>query len=140
MSVSPSFSPFQSAYRKFHSTETALLKLTNDIFENLDFGKITILTTLDMSAAFDTLDHTTFLHRLEHTFGLSGFVISWIQSYLFSCSSFVKIDSFSSPLPPYSQAYLKALFWVNFFLFFLSRRLLSVINPGQASNNLLSFH
>ena len=37
---------------------------------------ITILTALDMSAAFDTLDHATLLHRLEHTFGLSGFVIS----------------------------------------------------------------
>ena len=98
VSVSPSFSPFQSAYRKFHSTETALLKLTNDIFENIDSGKITILTALDMSAAFDTLDHAMLLQRLKHTFGLSGFVISWIQSYLFSRSSFVKIDSSSSPI------------------------------------------
>ena len=97
VSVSPSFSPFQSAYRKFHSTETALLKLTNDILDTIDSGKITILTALDMSAAFDTLDHATLLHRLEHTFGLSGFVISWIRSYLFSRSSFVKIDSSSSP-------------------------------------------
>ena len=68
VSVSPSFSPFQSAYRKFHSTETALLKLTNDILETIDSGKITIFTALDMSAAFDTLDHATLLHRLEHTF------------------------------------------------------------------------
>ena len=54
VSVSPSFSPFQSAYRRFHSTETALFKLTNDILETIDSGKITILTALDMSAAFDT--------------------------------------------------------------------------------------
>ena len=72
ISISPSFCPLQSAYRKFHSTETALLKLTNDILETIDSGKITILTALDMSAAFDTLDHATLLHRLEHTFGLSG--------------------------------------------------------------------
>ena len=98
VSLSPSFSPLQSTYRKFHTTETALLKLTNDILENIDSGKITILTALDMSAAFDTLDHTTLIHRLEHTFGLSGFVASWIRSYLFSCSSFVKIDSSSSPV------------------------------------------
>ena len=78
VSKSPSFSPLQSAYRKFHSTETALLKLTNDIMENIDSGKITILTVLDMSVAFDTLDHITLLHRLQHTFGLSGYVISWI--------------------------------------------------------------
>ena len=72
LSISPSFSPLQSAYRKFHSTETALLKLTNDIMDAIDSGKVTILAALDMSAAFDTLDHTTLLHRLEHTFGLSG--------------------------------------------------------------------
>ena len=59
ISKSPSFSPLQSAYRKFYSTETALLKLTNDIMETIDSGKITILTALDMSAAFDTLDHVT---------------------------------------------------------------------------------
>ena len=59
ISISPSFCPLQSAYRKFHSTETALLKLTNDIMETIDSGKITILTALDMSAAFDTLDHTS---------------------------------------------------------------------------------
>ena len=72
ISKSLSFSPLQSAYRKFHSTETDLLKLTNDILESIDSGKITILTALDMSAAFDTLDHITLLHRLQHTFGLSG--------------------------------------------------------------------
>ena len=93
----PVFSPLQSAYRKFHSTETALLKLTNDIMETIDSGKITILTALDMSAAFDTLDHITLLYRLQHTFGLSGYVISWIRSYLTDRSSFVKIDSSSSP-------------------------------------------
>ena len=51
----------------------------------------------DMSAAFDTLDYITLLHRLQHTFGLSGYVISWIRSYLTDRSSFVKIDSSSSP-------------------------------------------
>ena len=50
-----------------------------------------------MSAAFDTLDYITLLHRLQHTFGLYGYVISWIRSYLTDRSSFVKIDSSSSP-------------------------------------------
>ena len=97
ISISPSFCPLQSAYRKFHSTETALLKLTIDIMETIDSGEITILIALDMSAAFDTLDHATLLLRLAHKFGLSGFVISWIRSYLTNCTSFVKIDSSSSP-------------------------------------------
>ena len=140
VSVSPSFSPFQSAYRKFHSTETALLKLANDIFENIDSGKITILTALDMSAAFDTLDHATLLHRLKHTFGLSGFVISWIQSYLFSRSSFVKIDSSSSPITTILTGVPQgSVLGPLLFVLFISP-IANVINPGQACNNLVSFH
>ena len=50
-------------------------------YRTINSVRITILT-LDMSAAFDTLDHTTLLHRLQHTFGLSGYVISWVRSYL----------------------------------------------------------
>ena len=96
ISKSTSFCPLQSAHCKFLSTETALLKLTNDIIETIDSGKITILTALDMSAAFDTLDHITLLRRLQHTFGLPGYVILWIHSYLTDRSSFVKIDSSSS--------------------------------------------
>ena len=61
-----------------------MLKLTNDIMESIDSGKITIFTALDMSAAFDTLDHITLLHRLQHTIGLSGYAVSWIRSYLVS--------------------------------------------------------
>ena len=140
VSVSPSFSPFQSAYRKFHSTETALLKLANDIFDNIDSGKITILTALDMSAAFDTLDHATLLHRLKHTFGLSGFVISWIQSYLFSRSSFVKIDSSSSPITTILTGVPQgSVLGPLLFVLFISP-IANVINPGQACNNLVSFH
>ena len=51
----------QSAYKRFHSTETALLKIHNDIICNMDNGKVTALTILDMSAAFDTIDHSTLL-------------------------------------------------------------------------------
>ena len=45
---------YQSAYRKFHSTETALLKIHNDILSSMDDGRVTALTLLDLSAAFDT--------------------------------------------------------------------------------------
>ena len=72
----------QSAYRKFHSTETALLKVQNDILNSLDNNDATILVMLDLSAAFDTIDHTTLLNRLEKDFGISGKPIQWIQSYL----------------------------------------------------------
>ena len=139
----PSFSPFQSAYHKFHSTETALLKLTNDILENIDSGKITKLTALDMSAAFDTLDHATLLHSRDETkciFGLSGFVISWIQSHLFSRSSFVKIDSSSSPITTILTGVSQcSVLGPLLFVLFISP-IANVRNPGQASNSLVSFH
>ena len=56
-------SNFQSAYRKFHSFKTALLRVQNDIFISLDAGRSTALLLLDFSAAFDTIDHHIFLNR-----------------------------------------------------------------------------
>ena len=56
---------YQSAYKKLHSTETALLKIHNDILSSMDDGKVTALTLLDLSAAFDTIDHTILLRRLD---------------------------------------------------------------------------
>ena len=63
---------FQSAYRPGHSTETALLKIVNDLLLSLDDGEISLLASLDLSAAFDTIDHDIILHILQHDFGLSG--------------------------------------------------------------------
>ena len=140
-SISPSFCPLQSAYRKFHSTETALLKLTNDIMETIDSGKITILTALDMSAAFDTLDHATLLHRLQHTFGLSGYVISWVRSYLTNRTSFVKIDSSSSPNTTICTGVPQgSVLGPLLFVLFISP-VASVINPDLSNaSNIVSFH
>ena len=72
----------QSAYRKFHSTETALLKVQNDILQSLDQGCVSVLILLDLSAAFDTIDHQTLLRRLEHCFGIYGKPLAWMTSYL----------------------------------------------------------
>ena len=71
----------QSAYRKFHSTETALIKVQSDILQSLDQGNATVLVLLDLSAAFDTLDHDTLLHRLENHFGITGKPLEWMTSY-----------------------------------------------------------
>jgi len=73
---------YQSAYRKFHSTETALIKVQNDVLKSLDHGKVTILVMLDLSAAFDTIDHKTLVQRLEHVFGIAEKPLEWVTSYL----------------------------------------------------------
>lgn len=75
--------PFQSAYRTCHSTETALVRVKSDLLETLDrTGSVAALVMLDLSAAFDTIDHQTLLMRLNRSFGIQGIVIDWIASYL----------------------------------------------------------
>ena len=61
-----------SAFKRFRSTETALLKIHNDIVDNMENDKVTALTLLDLSAAFDTTDHLIILQRLHRYFGISG--------------------------------------------------------------------
>ena len=75
-------SNYQSAYRLGHSTETAPLKVSNDLLTAMDTGKASVFTLLDLSAAFDTVDHDILLHRLEHTFGFQGTPLAWFRSYL----------------------------------------------------------
>ena len=82
------------------------------LFDSIDQGKISILAALDMSAAFDTLDHATLLHRPEHTFSLSGCVISWIRSYLSEHSFYVKIDT--SCFSPTGGVPQGLVFWTSF--------------------------
>ena len=76
--------PFQSAYRKCHNTETALLRVVNDFLHASDTGHVSILSLIDVSAAFDTIDHGIVIDRLHITFGCSGTVLGWFTSYL-SC-------------------------------------------------------
>jgi endonuclease/exonuclease/phosphatase family metal-dependent hydrolase len=76
------YNKFQSAYTKFHSTETALLSLHDHIIRAMSTQQITGLCLLDLSAAFDTIDHNILLHRLSSWFGLTGPVLSWFSSYL----------------------------------------------------------
>ncbi len=72
---------FQSGLRVHHSTETALIKIINYIRLISDTGKISVLVLLDLSDAFDTVDHNILLQRLENWVGLSGMVHKWFRSY-----------------------------------------------------------
>ena len=73
------YDPLQSAYRKNHSAETATLKLCNDVITILD---TTLMASFDLSAAFDTVDHTIILRRLQTLYCVNGTVIEWFKSYL----------------------------------------------------------
>ena len=59
-------------YKAHHSTETALLKVYNDVIFNIDRGNCTLLVLLDLSAAFDTIDHQILFHILEHSLGITN--------------------------------------------------------------------
>ena len=75
-------SKLQSTYRKFHSSETALLYVRNHILASLDEGHSTALLLLDLSAAFDTIDHSILTHRLQHWFGISSTALNLLSSFL----------------------------------------------------------
>ena len=86
----------QSAYKPGHSTETALVKVQNDILTSNDQHGIVILILLDLSAAFDTIDHDVLFSRMESTLGITGPALEWFRSYLGDRTLRVQIDdSFS---------------------------------------------
>ena len=84
---------FQSGYRHRHSTETALLQVVSGLFANIDLQNVSLLAFLDMSAAFDCVDHRILLTRLERNFGLSGVVALWFESYLTNRTQQVLYDN-----------------------------------------------
>ena len=83
---------FQTAYRAAHSTETALMKIQNDLLRTLDNHGAAILILLDLSAAFDTIDHEVLLDRMKSHLGIDGTVLQWFRSYLTGRSQHVKIN------------------------------------------------
>ena len=74
--------PTQYAYRRNHSIETTLLKVKSDILKVMDERGIVCLLLLDLSAAFDTGDHTILLDHLHKCFGTDGKILPWIDSHL----------------------------------------------------------
>uniref|UniRef100_A0A671U025 Reverse transcriptase domain-containing protein n=1 Tax=Sparus aurata TaxID=8175 RepID=A0A671U025_SPAAU len=87
--------PFQSGFLPKHSTETALVKITNDLLCAADSGLLTILILLDLSAAFYTISHTLLLDRLAGI-GITGAALRWFTSYLTDRQHFVQIREHKS--------------------------------------------
>ena len=91
---------FQSAYRKCHSTHTALLGAVNDLLQASDSGCEFSLSLLDLSAAFETTDHNILITRLHSTFGCYGTVLNWFTSYLSCHTQSVFVGHKSTPSVP----------------------------------------
>ena len=83
---------YQSAYMPHHSMETALIKVQNDILRAIDNNSCVILVLLDLSAEFDTVDHSILLHRLSHRFGIVDSTLEWFRSYLSDRYQTVKVN------------------------------------------------
>ena len=89
----------QSTYKKYHSTETALIRVQSDILIYLDNRRVVILVLFDLRAAFDTIDHVTLLHQLRHRPGIYHTALEWFKSYLTGRIQPVSIENhYSKPV------------------------------------------
>ena len=85
--------PYQSAYREYASTETALLKIKADILNAVDKKEVMCLVMLDLSAAFNTISHELLLEWLKYRFGITDLALQWIESFLTNRTQCVKVST-----------------------------------------------
>ena len=95
--------PMQSAYKTQHSTETALVRVMNDVLQAADQQQLTLLVLLDLSAAFDTIDHELLLERMHIRLNISVTALDWFRSYLSQRSQIIAAGSEKSE--PYKLQY-----------------------------------
>ena len=91
--------PYQHGYKKFHSTETMLLEMYDEILTGFEDNFCTVLVMIDMSAAFDTVDIDVLLRILSEALNVKEVALSWFESFLRNRTQCVKIEnSFSSTI------------------------------------------
>src|SRR3981081_4561546 len=81
-----------AAQRSGHSTETPLLRVVNDVRVAADKGACTVLLALDISAAFDAIDHDTLCARARREFGIDGLALSWLRSFVTNRSQYIAVS------------------------------------------------
>ena len=102
------YNTYQSAYCLGHSTETALLIVVNDLFISLGKGSISALALLNVSSAFDPIDHSILVHRLHSDFGFTD--LQWFSSYLTDRTHYVTLLIIVLLLLLYTQLFLRVKF------------------------------
>ena len=86
--------------RNFHSAETLLMKIHNDLMVNLSNGDVTMLVLMDLSAAFDIVDHDILMQGMKNRYGVQGSALAWFKSYISGkTQSAVINDKTSSQIP-----------------------------------------
>ena len=115
----------QSAYRPGHSTETALLKVVNDLFLSLNNSNISVLALLDFSSTFDTIAHPMLVHRLHTDVGFTDTVLQWFSYYLTDRTHYISLSIHFLLLLLYTQVFFR----VQFLSLFFSPCILSLCLP-----------
>ena len=82
---------YQSGYRENRSCETVLLKLTNNLLWSMERKNVTVMIVLNLSTAFNTVDHEGLLRNLQDNFGIIGIALEWFRNYLNNRDMKVKI-------------------------------------------------
>ena len=112
----------QSAYRKDHSCETALIDITNDVLSNFSKETSVLMALLDFSSAFDTISHQRLIEKLEYEYGVTGKALEWFKSYLTNIFFQVKIENNLSKKNFYSVVSHKDQYWAQFCSHFTFRK------------------
>ena len=85
----------QYGFRKLHSTEFAALEFTDKIIHNLDEGNLPLAIFLDLSKAFDTIDHSILIYKLQY-YGIQGTSLDWFKSYVNNRKQYVQYNTCNS--------------------------------------------
>ena len=109
------YNPNQSAYTKYHSTETTHLSLHDHIITAISHQQVSCLCLLELLAAFDNRDHSILLHRLSSWFSIADSALTCFKTYLTFRSFSVRVSGFASPPYLLPEAYHKALFFALYF-------------------------
>ena len=80
------------AYKKHHNTETMMVGLVDEVLEGFEDGKCTVIVFLDLSAAFDTIDHEKLLSIMSDELGITGTALQWFRSFLVGRTQKVRIN------------------------------------------------